>query len=97
MTFVFRYHSQTQRIVHGTPFVLSLLIGAWLAYVNEWRTDGWRGDAAGYFFVFGAGWFILENWVVNRLIERFGTRIGPLDFSKNSLIGMNGRFTERSR
>jgi hypothetical protein len=91
MTFVFLYHSQTQRIVHYTPFAVSFVIFGWLIYLNEWRSDRWKGDVAGAFFFFGAGWFVLENWLVNRLIERFGTRIGPLDFSRN----VNPTTTER--
>jgi hypothetical protein len=79
MVLIFRYHSMTQRVVHGIPFVLLLGFTAWFSQYSDWR-----GDAAKLCGLLSFGWLVLANFLINQAISRWGTHVGPLNFSPNS-------------
>jgi hypothetical protein len=76
VVFTFKYHSATQRLVHGAPFVLLLCL-TFVAFRSG------NDELAKYLGVIAFGWFLLANFLINLMISRFGTRVGPIDFSPN--------------
>jgi hypothetical protein len=77
LVLIFKYHSLTQRLVHGGPFCLFVCLAGWVAW------NGWNNELAGYLGIVAFGWLLLANFLINLMINRFGTRIGPMDFSLN--------------
>jgi hypothetical protein len=76
--FHFTYHSQTQRIVHGMPFLLLIGTSAWLNY----STHG-TSELAGIAGLLAFGWLLLANFSMNALVRHWGPRFGPIDLTKN--------------
>jgi hypothetical protein len=76
--FHFTYHSQTQRIVHGMPFVLLISTSAWLNYTTHGTSE-----FAGIAGLLAFGWLLLSNILMNALVRHWGVRLGPIDLSKN--------------
>jgi hypothetical protein len=74
----FTYHSQTQRIVHVTPFLGLICASGWLSYTTDGTTD-----LAGIGALLAFGWLFLANFLMNALVRRWGPRFGPIDLSKN--------------
>jgi hypothetical protein len=77
MVLTFKYHSLTQRLVHGAPFVLLICLAGWIAY------SGGNNELGGYLAAVAFGWLLLANFLINLMISRVGARIGPMDFSPN--------------
>jgi hypothetical protein len=74
---IFKYHSLTQQLVHGAPFCILICLAGWLSLTGE------NHDLVADLAVIAFGWLLLENFLVNLMIGRFGLRIGPMDFSPN--------------
>jgi hypothetical protein len=75
----FTYHSQTQRVLHGMPFVLLVSGSGWLLHM----TDG-SNELAQIGAMLGFGWLLLANFLMNAMVRYRGTRFGPIDLSKNA-------------
>jgi hypothetical protein len=65
-------------VFHITPFLILLSLVVWCGVSSEWKGDA-ATLAAGLTF----GWFLLANFLINAIVDWRGSRIGPLDFSKN--------------
>ena len=74
----FTYHSQTQRTVHTTPFLWPFCAGMWLGITTQ-EVGGLSGTLVLLAFV----WLFLTNPLMNALVRYRGTRLGPVDLSKN--------------
>jgi hypothetical protein len=74
----FSYHSQTQRVVHTTPFLWFVCAGAWLGLTTQEI-----GELAGSLILLAFVWLLLTNSLMNALVHYRGTRLGPVDLSKN--------------
>ncbi len=74
----FRYHSRTQRVVHTTPFIWLICAGAWLGLTTQEI-----GEFAGTLILLAFVWLFLTNFLMNALVHYRGTRLGPVDLSKN--------------
>ncbi|HEY2227359.1 MAG TPA: hypothetical protein VGI22_06370 [Xanthobacteraceae bacterium] len=74
----FRYHSQTQRVLHGMPFVLLVCAAGWLTYASDGPDTLAEIGAA-----FAFGWLFLANLLLNAIVRHRGARFGPIDLSRN--------------
>ncbi len=75
----FDYHSQTQRIIHVTPFLWLICAAGWLSYMTD-ETN----EIAGYLALLAFGWLFVANRLMGVLVLRRGGRLGPIDLSKNN-------------
>jgi hypothetical protein len=75
----FDYHSQTQRMIHVTPFLWLICAAGWLAYMTDETSE-----LAGYLALLAFGWLFLTKPLTDVLVRRRGGRFGPVDLSKNS-------------
>ncbi len=74
----FTYHSQTQRVVHTTPFIWLVCAGGWLGLKTQEA-----GEFYGTLILLAFAWLFLTNPLMNVLVRYRGTRFGPVDLSKN--------------
>ena len=75
----FNYHSQTQRMIHVTPFLWLICAAGWLGYMTDETSE-----LAGILALLAFGWLFLANFLMNALVRRWGPRLGPIDLSKNA-------------
>lgn len=82
----FTYHSQTQRIVHVTPFIWFICAFGWLSYSTEDLSDLAKNlsDLAKTCALLAFGWLFLANFLMNVLVRHRGPRFGPIDLSRNA-------------
>jgi hypothetical protein len=77
-TYHSQYHSQTQRVLHGMPFVLLVCGSGWLL-----QTSDGNNELAQIGALLGFGWWLLANLLMSAMIRYRGARFGPIDLSKN--------------
>jgi hypothetical protein len=75
----FDYHSQTQRIIHATPFLWLICAAGWLSYTTDETSE-----IAGYLALLAFGWLFVTNRLMGALVLRRGGRLGPIDLSQNN-------------
>jgi hypothetical protein len=75
----FTYHSQTQRMIHVTPFLWLICAAGWSSYTTD-ETSA----RAGILALLAFGWLFLSKLLMNALVSYRGGRFGPIDLSKNS-------------
>src|SRR5579863_7767872 len=68
----FTYHSQTQRVVHTTPFIWLVCAGGWLGLKTQEA-----GEFYGTLILLAFAWLFLTNPLMNVLVRYRGTRFGP--------------------
>jgi hypothetical protein len=75
----FKYHSQTEQMIHVTPFAWLICAAGWLGYMTDETSE-----IAGYLALLAFGWLFLAKPLMNALVRHRGGRFGPIDLSKNS-------------
>jgi hypothetical protein len=75
----FDYHSQTQWMIHVTPFLWLICAAGWLGYMTDETSE-----LAGILALLAFGWLFLTKPLTDALVRYRGGRFGPIDLSKNS-------------
>jgi hypothetical protein len=75
----FTYNSQTQRTVHGMPFLWLICASGWLSYTTDGTSELGKIGA-----LLAFGWLFLANFAMNAMVRRWGPRFGSIDLSKNA-------------